>query len=113
MRLIMGVSFGVALSFVIFAGSELFTGNNMVFAIGKLKDRVGIGFIIKLFAFCFIGNLFGSILLAWLVVQGGSLSLDRSIDSKSRLYENVARCQGSFLSWNFMQLVGMPRGMDS
>ena len=76
MKLIMGLSFGVALSLVIFAGSELFTGNNMVFAIGKLKDRVGIGSIIKLFAFCFVGNLFGSILLAWLVVQGGSLSAE-------------------------------------
>ena len=76
MKLIMGVSFGVALSLVIFAGSELFTGNNMVFAIGKLKDRVGTGSIIKLFTFCFVGNLFGSILLAWLVVQGGSLSAE-------------------------------------
>ena len=36
MKLIMGLSFGVALILVIFAGSELFTGNNMVFAIGKL-----------------------------------------------------------------------------
>ncbi|MBL4664657.1 MAG: formate/nitrite transporter family protein, partial [Nitrospinaceae bacterium] len=62
-----------ALSLVIFAGSELFTGNNMVFAIGKLKNRVGMGPIIKLFTFCFVGNLLGSILLAWLVVQGGSL----------------------------------------
>ena len=63
MILILGVSFGVAVSLVIFAGSELFTGNNMVFAIGKLKDRVGTGSIIKLFTFCFVGNLFGSILL--------------------------------------------------
>lgn len=76
MKLIMGVSFGVALSLVIFAGSELFTGNNMIFAIGKLKNRVGTGSIIKLFVFCFIGNLLGSILLAWLVVQGGSLSAE-------------------------------------
>jgi len=76
MKLIMGVSFGVALSLVIFAGSELFTGNNMVFAIGKLKNRVGMGPIIKLFTFCFVGNLLGSILLAWLVVQGGSLSVE-------------------------------------
>ena len=79
MKLIMGVSFGVALSLVIFAGSELFTGNNMVFAIGKLKNRVGTGSIIKLFVFCFVGNLLGSILLAWLVVQGGSLSTETEV----------------------------------
>ncbi len=64
MKLIMGLSFGVALSLVIFAGSELFTGNNMVFAVGKLKGRVGIIPILKLFALCFIGNLLGSVLLA-------------------------------------------------
>ena len=74
MKLIMGVSFGVALSLVICAGSELFTGNNMVFAVGKLKGRVGMIPIMKLFGLCFIGNLLGSILLAWLAVQGGSLS---------------------------------------
>lgn len=76
MKLIMGLSFGVALSLVIFAGSELFTGNNMIFAIGALKKRVGAGPIIKLFALCFVGNLLGSIFLAWLVVQGGSLSAE-------------------------------------
>ena len=32
--------------------------------------------IIKLLIFCFVGNLLGSILLAWLVVQGGSLTAE-------------------------------------
>lgn len=76
MKLIMGASFGVALSLVIFSGSELFTGNNMIFAVGKLKSRVGFNDILKLFALCFIGNLLGSVFFAWLVVQGGSLSAE-------------------------------------
>ena len=76
MKLIMGASFGVALSLVIFSGSELFTGNNMIFAVGKLKNRVGVKAIFKLFALCFIGNLLGSVFFAWLVVQGGSLSAE-------------------------------------
>lgn len=76
MKLIMGASFGVALSLVIFSGSELFTGNNMVFAVGKLKNRVGVKAILKLFALCFIGNLLGSVFFSWLVVQGGSLSAE-------------------------------------
>ena len=76
MKLIMGASFGVALSLVVFSGSELFTGNNMIFAIGKLKNRVGFNAIFKLFALCFIGNLLGSVFFAWLVVQGGSLSAE-------------------------------------
>jgi nitrite transporter NirC len=76
MKLIMGASFGVALSLVIFSGSELFTGNNMIFAVGKLKDRVSFHAIFKLFALCFVGNLLGSVFFAWLVVQGGSLSAE-------------------------------------
>ena len=76
MKLIMGASFGVALSLVIFSGSELFTGNNMIFAVGKLKNRVSFHAIFKLFALCFVGNLLGSVFFAWLVVQGGSLSAE-------------------------------------
>jgi nitrite transporter len=57
MKLIMGASFGVVLSLVIFSGSELFTGNNMIFAVGKLKNRVSFHAIFKLFALCFLGNL--------------------------------------------------------
>lgn len=76
MKLIMGASFGVALSLVVFSGSELFTGNNMVFAVGKLKNRVGVKAILKLFALCFIGNLLGSVFFSWMVVQGGSLSAE-------------------------------------
>ena len=73
LKLIMGATFGIALSLVIFAGSELFTGNNMVFAISSLEKRVGLGPIIMLFIMCFIGNYLGSAFLAWLVVKGGSL----------------------------------------
>jgi nitrite transporter NirC len=73
LKLIMGATFGIALSLVIFAGSELFTGNNMVFAISSLQKRVGLRSIIILFVMCFIGNYLGSAFLAWLVVKGGSL----------------------------------------
>ena len=76
MKLIMGASFGVALSLVIFSGSELFSGNNMIFAVGKLKNRVSFHAIFKLFGLCFVGNLLGSVFFAWLVVQGGSLSVE-------------------------------------
>ena len=74
LKLIMGVSFGIALSLVIFAGSELFTGNNMMFAVGRLRRKVGVGSIVILFTLCFVGNFLGSAFLGWLVVNGGSLS---------------------------------------
>ncbi|MDP6477600.1 MAG: formate/nitrite transporter family protein [Nitrospinaceae bacterium] len=74
LKLIMGPSFGIALSLVIFAGSELFTGNNMVFAVGHITKRVGLAPIITLFTLCFIGNFLGSAFLAGLVIAGGSLT---------------------------------------
>ena len=74
LKLIMGASFGVALSLVIFAGSELFTGNNMIFAVSRLANRVGVGSIVMLFVMCFIGNFIGSAFLGWMVVEGGSLT---------------------------------------
>src|SRR4051794_9935668 len=36
-KLAMGASFGIALSLVIIAGAELFTGNNMIMTIGLLR----------------------------------------------------------------------------
>lgn len=74
LKLIMGASFGVALSLVVFAGSELFTGNNMVAVVGALCGKTRIESIAKLFLLCYIGNLFGSVLLALLVAHGGSLA---------------------------------------
>ena len=63
-KIVMGLSFGVALSLVIFAGSELFTGNNFVMAVGSLNKTVS--WIVS-----FIGNLTGSILAGTLFFMAG------------------------------------------
>jgi nitrite transporter NirC len=74
LKLIMGASFGIALSLVIFAGSELFTGSNMILVIGKLQRKISTGLVLKSWFLCYLGNLLGSVLLAWLIIQGGSLA---------------------------------------
>jgi nitrite transporter NirC len=79
-KLIMGLSFGIALSLVIFAGSELFTGNNMFCLVGGLTGEIGWGKIFLLSFLCLMGNLIGSIALAWLVVASGTLSLPPQSD---------------------------------
>ena len=63
-KLVMGIGFSVALSLVIIAGAELFTGNNLVMTAGYLKKTVNIGDVIKLWVICWLGNLLGSMLLA-------------------------------------------------
>lgn len=74
LKLVMGVSFGIALTLVIFAGSELFTGNNMVGVIGALARHVTWGQVGALFLWSLLGNLVGSLAVAWLVVQSGVVS---------------------------------------
>src|SRR5436853_6804753 len=43
-RLLMGVCFGGALTMVIFAGSELFTGSNLVLNLAVLTRTTGLGY---------------------------------------------------------------------
>ncbi|URZ06984.1 formate/nitrite transporter family protein [Clostridium felsineum] len=73
-KIVMGVSFGIALSLVIIAGSELFTGNNMVMTAGMLSKTIKFSKAIKLWIVCFIGNLAGSILLAFVFYGAGLLN---------------------------------------
>ncbi|MCP1103467.1 nitrite transporter NirC [Aequitasia blattaphilus] len=70
-KIVMGVSFGIALSLVVIAGSELFTGNNMVLAMGTLSKTVTLGDTVKLWITCWIGNWIGSIFLALLFWLAG------------------------------------------
>ncbi|AUM94826.1 TPA: formate/nitrite transporter family protein [Clostridium botulinum] len=70
-KLIMGLSFGIALSLVIMAGSELFTGNNMVMTIGTLNKKTTWKDTLSIWGFSFVGNLIGSMLLALIFVNAG------------------------------------------
>jgi nitrite transporter NirC len=72
-KLVMGASFGIALTLVIFAGSELFTGNNMVCAIGTLARAITMKQMGRIFFYSFVGNLLGSLGVAWLIAQAGVL----------------------------------------
>ena len=74
-RVVMGTSFGVALSLVIMAGSELFTGNTFVMAAGVIRKQARISDTVRLLIVCWLGNLAGSIVLA-LVYHGTGLASD-------------------------------------
>lgn len=69
--LVMGASFGIALTLVIFAGSELFTGHTMYMTIGYLRRTVTLSDLSRAWTATWIGNLAGSALLAVLFVIGG------------------------------------------
>jgi nitrite transporter NirC len=69
--LVMGACFGIALTLVVFAGSELFTGHTMIMTLGVLKGAVGLATLARSWTMTWIGNLAGSVLLGWLFVAGG------------------------------------------
>lgn len=73
-KALMGASFAVALSLVIFAGSELFTGNNMVMTIASLSRRISWFNTLKIWVVSWVGNLAGSLLLAYILLQSGLVS---------------------------------------
>lgn len=71
-RLVMGTSFGISLTLVIFAGSELFTGYTMYMSFGWLRGRTSLPDSIKLCALTWVGNLAGALLVsAIFIVSGG------------------------------------------
>ena len=55
-------AFAAALSLIVMAGAELFTGNNFVMAAAGFRKTVSWGEIAKLWGICWIGNLIGSLL---------------------------------------------------
>lgn len=70
-KIVMGISFGIALSLVVMAGAELFTGNNMVMASGMAAKKVSVMDTCKLWVVCYLGNWAGSIILAVIFKMAG------------------------------------------
>lgn len=61
-KLAQAFAFAAALSLVVMAGAELFTGNNFVMAAASMRKSVSWGDTVKLWVVCWIGNLVGSLI---------------------------------------------------
>ena len=68
-----GVVFGTGLMLVVLAGGELFTGNTLILA-AVCEKKVSIGVMLRNWGIVYVGNLIGSILIAYLMVHSGLLS---------------------------------------
>ena len=71
-KLVMGAAFGIALSLVVFAGSELFTGHTMYMTLGWLRKTTSLLDLSVVWLLVWIGNLAGAALLAVIFVLGGA-----------------------------------------
>jgi nitrite transporter NirC len=72
-KLVQGAVFGIALTLVVFAGAELFTGNNMTMLIGWLRGGVSGGAALVVNLASLVGNFAGSVAFAAAVHWSGVL----------------------------------------
>lgn len=73
-KLAMGFCFASALSFIYFAGGELFTGNCFTLTIASVKKKVSWANTIKILVVCYIGNFIGSAIIVGIVLLTGLMS---------------------------------------
>jgi len=73
-KLVAGSVFGIALTLIVFAGAELFTGNVMVMLAGLLRGRARMRDVIAVNAGSLVGNFVGAVGFAALVNASGVLS---------------------------------------
>ncbi len=69
-KLVMGGAFGIALTLVVFAGSELFTGHTMFMSIGWLRGKSNGKDLAGSWTMTWLGNLTGALLLGLLYYTG-------------------------------------------
>jgi nitrite transporter NirC len=86
----MGASFGIALTLVIFAGSDLFTGHTMFMTHGWLQGRTSLKELGASWSTTWAGNLLGCACLAGLFVAGGGGPALLGIGGKAPLLVTVA-----------------------
>lgn len=89
-KLAMGAVFGVALSLVVMAGGELFTGNNLVMFAGIIKEKITIKNAIILWIVCWLGNAVGGVLLAFVYKLTGL-----GVDAVGQFMANAAEAKMS------------------
>ena len=73
-KILMGASFGVALSLVLMAGGDLFTSNAMIMTMGALEKTVTWIDALKIWVASWVGNIIGGVIGAILFVSAGLTS---------------------------------------
>ncbi len=98
-KLVQAAVFGIALTLIVFAGAELFTGNVMVMLQGLVRGQVGWGKLGWVLALTLVGNLVGSLVFAWVVHGAGSLSGGSAGDLVGSIVAAKSATPGMQLFW--------------
>ena len=113
--IVMGATFGIALTLVIFAGADLFTGHTMFMTHGVLRKKASMGDLAACWSMSWIGNLAGCIVLALVFVWGGGGAMLHSksqwlMSGRDRQEERVGAVAGR--ARDALQLARLPRDLD-
>jgi len=73
-KLVGALLFPAGLAMVLIAGSELFTGNNLI-VISVLEKEASVGAMLRNWVLVYIGNFIGALFVAYLVNAGNQLGL--------------------------------------
>ncbi len=86
-----GIAFVLGLVLVVIAGSELLTGNMALLPLAALRGRLGPGQIAKNFGLVLVGNLLGSLFVAFfLAVETGVLTGEPAIERLGAIADKKA-----------------------
>lgn len=96
-RFLSGSVFSIGLILVIIPGSELFTGN-ILMVTGLVSGEVPVARVLRNWAFVYLGNFLGSVLLA-LVIYGSGLM--GSVEAPSAVGQAAAKISETKLSLGF------------
>ncbi|MCE5315232.1 MAG: formate/nitrite transporter family protein [Armatimonadota bacterium] len=106
LRIAMGGSFAVALSLVIFAGGELFTGNNMSMVVGYRLRKASLSSLAGIWTVSWLGNLIGAVILAVLLYYSSTLNgkpeillVQEVAEKKMHLSVVEMICRGALCNW--------------
>lgn len=94
-RLIAAIVFPAGMAMVLIAGSELFTGNNLII-ISVLEKKVSVLMMLKNWFFVYIGNFLGAFFVALLVTFGHVPDLFGGSLAQSVVNSGIARTDLSF-----------------
>ncbi len=106
-KMVAGVIFSLALILILLAGSELFTGNNLLI-MAVMRKKISISSMLKNWGLVYFFNFVGAVFVAWLMVRSGLWNTNgglaatvavRAAQAKLGLTFSEALIRGVFANW--------------
>lgn len=118
-KLVLGITFAIALTLVVIAGAELFTGYTMYMTLGILQKKVNFKQLISSWCVTWLGNLLGalSLVLIYLAAKGYLFSHETLITQVALSKVNATPVQllakGALCNWLVCLALWMSKRVDS